>query len=407
MSTPANERAGIPLGHRLVQLGAELRLWRPFWSTFAFRERVLPWEPELPDLASRLRAMDAERIHILSADSVALDAFLCDWFPVDHWRALEAVDPAPQGTLRAWPRCFERDVPGRKWDQVTAFCSAVGRGPEGKVVDWCAGKAHLGRALAFQWEHADVLALERNPALARAAADLALRDGLTLRAETCDVMGSGVRDQLTGAAHAVALHACGALHRRLLEMSVASGVSAVSCAPCCFHLGPGGELPRSMAARPADPGLAPADLRTAVQEEVTAGGHARRRRERLQVWQLGFDALLREGAGRSVYAAAPGAPAEVLAGDFAGYCQHAAVLKGSVLPTMVDYTRWERRGEVRFREVAALDLVRRRFRRLIELWLVADLGAWLEEAGYRVRLQTFCTASLSPRNLLLQARLEV
>jgi hypothetical protein len=102
----------------------------------------------------------------------------------------------------------------------------------------------------------------------------------------------------------------------------------------------------------------------------------------------------------------PSAPAVVLSGDFAGYCRHAAVLKGLALPSAVDYTLWERRGQARFREVAALDLLRRRFRRLIELWLVVDLGVWLEEAGYRVHLETFCSASLSPRNLLLQARLD-
>jgi len=406
MSTPANERTGTPLALRLVELGEELRRWRPLWSAFAFREPVLPWESALPDLASRLRAMDAERIAIFTEDPVALDAFLGNWFPVDRWRALEAVDPAPQGVLRPWPRGFERDVPGRKWDQVRAFCSAVERGPEGMLVDWCAGKAHLGRALAFQWQRQDVLALEKNPVLAGAAEGLAVRHGLSLRAEHCDVMQSRVCDVIEGVTHAVALHACGALHRRLLDVCIARGVRAVSCVPCCFHLGAGGHLPRSTSARSLNPGLTPADLRTAVQEVVTAGGHARRRRERLQAWQLGCDALLREEGGRSDYTPMPSAPAEVLNGDFAGFCRHAAVLKGIGLPPAVDYTLWERRGQARFREVAALDLLRRRFRRLIELWLVVDLGVWLEEAGYRVHLETFCSASLSPRNLLLQARLD-
>ena len=55
--------------------------------------------------------------------------------------------------------------------------------------------------------------------------------------------------------------------------------------------------------------------------------------------------------------------------------------------------------------MSALDLVRRRFRRLIELWLLTDLAVSLEEAGYDVRLECFCAPGLSPRNLLLQASL--
>jgi hypothetical protein len=142
-----------------------------------------------------------------------------------------------------------------------------------------------------------------------------------------------------------------------------------------------------------------------VQEEVTAGGHARRRRERLQSWQLGCDALLREYAGQHAYTVMPGASAQLLAGDFAGYCSHVAAVKGLALPNGVPFGAFETLGQERFREVSALDLVRRRFRRLIELWLVTDLAVSLEEAGYAVRLQAFCPVAVSPRNLLLQARL--
>jgi hypothetical protein len=272
-------------------------------------------------------------------------------------------------------------------------------------VDWCAGKAHLGRAIGFQWESSELCALERDPQLVEAAQALGRRHGLSLRAHACDVLSGDVGVHLAQVSQLVALHACGALHRRLLQAGASARVPAIDCAPCCYHLGPAGHLPRSAEARRHDPLLQPADLRTAVQDEVTAGGHARRRREQLQSWQLGCDALLREHAGQSRYTALPGASAELLAGDFAGYCRYVLSAKGFALPKGVQIDAFETRGRERFREVSALDLVRRRFRRLIELWLVTDLAVSLEESGYAVRLLQFCPATITPRNLLLQARL--
>ena len=405
MPTPANSSRDTPLAQRLAALGAELQRWRAFWSAHAFREPVLPWEAERPDLAAALRALDPEHARRLGADQTALDGFLGTWFPVERWAALERVDAAPRAKLRPWPRGFDRDVPGRKWAQIEAFSASVLCAERGTVVDWCAGKAHLGRALAFQRGAPGVLALERDARLTAAARSLARREDVSLRAETCDVLEEGVRSLVTEASQIVALHACGALHRRLLDVAVAERVPALAVAPCCFHLGPDGHLPRSRAAQDSDPALRPEDVRTAVQDEVTSGGHARRRREHLQSWQLGFDALLREYGGRAAYTAAPGASARMLAGDFGGYCRDVAAARGICLPEDIDAARWEARGQERFREVSALDLVRRRFRRLIELWLLTDLAVSLEEAGYDVRLECFCAPGLSPRNLLLQASL--
>ena len=55
--------------------------------------------------------------------------------------------------------------------------------------------------------------------------------------------------------------------------------------------------------------------------------------------------------------------------------------------------------------VTALDLVRHQFRRLLELWLVLDRALYLAEQGYRVEVGEFCSRELSPRNLLIDARL--
>ena len=50
-----------------------------------------------------------------------------------------------------------------------------------------------------------------------------------------------------------------------------------------------------------------------------------------------------------------------------------------------------------------LEQVQHLFRRPLELWLVLDIALFLEEHGYQIQLSELCDASLTPRNLLLQA----
>ncbi len=405
MNTVASEPRVGALAGRLREIGAQLRDTRSFWQPNAFRSPRLAWEETLPDLSAALRALDPAAISRLQSDPLAHDQFLAPWFPVARWRELEQVAKAAQRPLVPWPRDDDRDVPGRKWSQVLSFAAAVEPAQRLRCVDWCAGKAHLARALALQWGNPGFVALERDRALVEAGASLAGRAGLDVRTVGCDVMGDGVRKWFEYPAHLLALHACGPLHRRLLDLVLAAAAPALSLVPCCYHLGTDGHLPRSLAGRECSPALQVDDLRTAVQESVTAGSYVRRRREKLQAWQLGVGALLRDDDPESQYLPLPSVPAAVLARDFAGFCAFVADRKGLRLPQELDYAHWEARGHERFWEVSALDLLRQRFRRLIELWVVLDLAVALEEGGYRVRLETFCERSVSPRNLLLQARL--
>ena len=94
----------------------------------------------------------------------------------------------------------------------------------------------------------------------------------------------------------------------------------------------------------------------------------------------------------------------MLTQGFAAYCHRVAVLKQLELPQAIDFSHYERAGEERFRQVSAFDLVRHRFRRLLEVLLVLDRAQFLIEAGYRVGVGSFCARELSPRNLLIDAR---
>ena len=89
--------------------------------------------------------------------------------------------------------------------------------------------------------------------------------------------------------------------------------------------------------------------------------------------------------------------------DFASYCHDLAALKGLALHGSIDWPALEAAGWRRLAEVRNLELVRDLFRRPLELWLLLDRALYLEERGYQVKLGTFCTYQLTPRNLLLLA----
>jgi len=79
--------------------------------------------------------------------------------------------------------------------------------------------------------------------------------------------------------------------------------------------------------------------------------------------------------------------------------------EGRALPADTDFAAAEAEGWRRWRLVQRLQLVRFAFRRAIETALLCDLAVGLEARGYAVRLREFCARELTPRNLLLSARL--
>ena len=130
---------------------------------------------------------------------------------------------------------------------------------------------------------------------------------------------------------------------------------------------------------------------------------ARRIRERLQQWRLGFDALQRELRGSDSYMPVPSMTGAMANLSFRDFCRHCADLKQVELAAGIDYDHFETVGRIRFNEVSRYDLVRQLFRRPLELWLALDRCLFLVEHGYAVRLSEFCTRELTPRNLWIHA----
>jgi hypothetical protein len=383
----------------LIQLDELLRRWEGLWRPAPFHQARPDWCDRLPALAAQLLALDEDRAEALADDPAALLALLTSHVPelaeLGELIRLPRLERQAEFTAGRWAW----GVPGRKLAQIQAFAAAVGE-PRGPVLEWCAGKGHLGRLLAGHW-HTPATSLEIDAGLCADGATLARRAGVAQAFMAGDALDPAAAVCLTGR-HAVALHACGDLHLALLRGAVEQGAPALDLAPCCYYRTAVTEY------RPFNPeaglGLSRDELHLPVTETVTAGARERRQRDRHMAWKLGFLAL------RETLDATPGkttfkpVPAAWLGLDFAGFIRRLATREGLALPDGLDLAQFEARGWQRRHEVARLGLVRLAFRRPLEIWLALDRALYLERAGYAARLAEFCARQLTPRNLLISAR---
>lgn len=390
---------------RFARLTALLAESQPLWRPLPFQHRASPWGEASSALDAALLALsDGEAARLQDAPFDASP--LAEWLPVAELEALSAL-PELEGDDRALPAAWAAHVGGRKWSQIEAFLPRVAAAPDERLVEWCAGKGHLARALSRRGE-TEVTALEWQAALCQDGQRLADRQGAAVRMAEQDVLAPEAGRWLSSGTHVAALHACGDLHARLIELCAAQG-SAVTLAPCCYqrtaaaHYRPLSQHGRERAAA-LGLTLTREELAMAVQETVTAPRHVRRRREQAGAWRLGFDLLQRQVRGVDTYLPVPSLAYGRLPEDFAAFCRWAAEQKGLTLPAGgVDWAAFEAAGERRRAEVVRRELVRHLFRRPLEVWLVLDRALRLEEAGFAVELGTFCARALTPRNLLLRA----
>lgn len=379
------------------QLDTALLAQRDLWHPQPFREARPAWCERWPALAAALLALDDADVARLNDDTPAALRWLVDYLPdidallplIDIAAADHVPPPVPGGRW-AW------EIPGRKRSQIEAFAGAVQAGGEG-VIDWCGGKGHLGRLLGLAWQK-PVHTLEIDAALCADGEQLARRIGLDHRFLERDALA--VADWPRRGQHAVALHACGNLHRRLLEHGAGAGVSRFDLAPCCYYrgvethyqpLGASGQLQ-----------LTRDDTRLAVTETVTASPRLTRQRDQGIAWKLAFTAW-RAQVGDASYKTFKPVPSPWLRGSFADFLARMSAREGLPPPEARHLASIEATGWQRQREVLRLSIPRHAFRRALELWLVLDLAQYLEARGYEHRLATFCDRHLTPRNLLLSA----
>ncbi|OZB13145.1 MAG: SAM-dependent methyltransferase, partial [Marinobacter sp. 34-60-7] len=342
------------------------KLWRPVPFTTP-EPGWIQHHPGLADWLADVSDADCERYE---NDLPALASALMAAFPgaltgLAEYTALVLVPElvtesgAEAATL---PETDAVDMPGRKRQQAGAFAAAVGafRAP---VLDWCCGKGHLARTLVRHGAPA-ARGLEWNTELVEDGNRLARHYGDPLQIQAQDVLADEV--SLPADHHAVALHACGDLHRRLLQRGSGQRLPRLTVSPCCYHLS---DTPRyqplSQRARSASQTLILErdTLRLAVQETVTAPARVRAQTEQIGRWRLGFDALQRTLRGEDTYLPVPSHPPRLNQGSFEDFCRWAADKKGLTLPADTDWRLWEAAGVRRAQDVRRHELLRHLFRR--------------------------------------------
>jgi hypothetical protein len=356
-----------------------------------------------PALAAALLDLSDTEYQRLARSGEALRDWLSTWLPDTISLSGLASLPALAGPPREhWPFGFDRDVPGRKWQQIEAFTACMPKGDAHSIVDWCAGKGHLTRAAAVV-TGLPAIGLEQDPVLCEAGDTLAARFGLDVSLTCVDVMSAEAATRVDDASHCIALHACGDLHLRLMEVATERRAPALCFSPCCYHKGR-----RFAALNPDISDLQPDRemLRLAVQETVTAKGHERRQRDLEAHWRQAFECLWQR-VGQCGQPRHKTLPAGEFRGSFADFCQRrleeaGITMTASLNTGLLDACLAE--GSTRLARLRRLELLRQAWRRPLEVWLCLDRALWLARRGYAVEVGTFCDAALTPRNILLRAK---
>lgn len=384
---------------RLRQLDALLPRFHDLWHPQPFRDAHPAWIDVFPALHAALMALDDGEVARLNDDSDAALALLAVHLPeVTELRRLADLPLLAQRALTEQGSRWAWEIPGRKKSQIEAFAAAAAP-CSCRVIDWCGGKGHLGRLLALS-SGVPVETLEIDSVLCDEGRALAAR--LQLPHEFIAADALTVSNRPDAGTHAVALHACGELHRRLIVQGVAAGVSRFDVAPCCYYRGVGEHyqaLSSDLALR-----LTRDDTRLAITETVTASPRLARQRDKEMAWKLGFVAF-REQVSGDAYRSFKPVPAAWFRDTFAGFLGRMASREGldaSSAPNLA--AACEQAGWLRQREVMRLSVVRHAFRRALEVWLVADLAGYLDARGYAVEIGQFCARQLTPRNVLISAR---
>lgn len=394
------------LARLFSQLSELLNQSQHYWRPVAFHQKQLPWMEQHPLLVDRLYALSLEEIDQLAACSDSLSQFLAGEFPMaEALSGLCQLEDAAVSKLPEVSPHFYAGMPGRKWQQVHAFARSF-TPTTTDILEWCAGKSYLGFYLQ-QLHQSNVIALEWDDHLVEQANIRAKKHHIPLHSHCIDVLSPAAPPYIRHSQQVVALHACGELHERLLQLSVDANVQQLQLAPCCYHKRQHNNYqPLSSLGRSLDLKLDKTELHTAVMETVTAGATLQRQRKQLQIMRLGFDCLQREIRGKEDFLAIPSLPTSWAKADFSDFCRHCAKLKDIDLPANIDWPYYLQQGKKRFKQVSALDLVRFLFRRPLEVWLALDRALLLEEKGYEVSVNTFCSKEITPRNILIKAKLK-
>lgn len=330
-------------------------------------------------------SLTKSRVELDWARIIDLNSRLNTFFPGD-------IDATPQGI---------EGVKLRKSQQIMAFKRYITTNNSQHIHDWCCGKGHLGRHITHNLS-ALRTGYEINPVLLQEAARLdQLRDQRAIY-QQADALTLPVT--LEANDHFVALHACGGLHRALIDQFLAQKTGSLSLSPCCYHK----LLDKPYRAFSSIGRSAPFDLsdnllKFATRQRVTGSSTEEHHREVIRSYRLGFDSWVRESLGRTHYTAVPSTPYSTANASFSAFCKWAANQRVPELKEIDVPEKYLNIGIERLQQEVEFERKIAPMRSLVEAWLVLDMAVALVEHEFQVSVIKFCQPNVSPRNFLIQA----
>jgi hypothetical protein len=387
------------LVQQFQQISAVLQRYQPYWQLSPFRCDVMPWSDT--ELVQQLDALNEQTLRQIDQCSSLQQAFFCRQFP--QLFSLPTLNTADAlHSLPALPFWLANGIGGRKLQQIDALCQQW-PDPALPVLEWCAGKGHLGRIVAHRFDLA-VTSVEWQPQLCQQGQALAEKYAVAQQFVCADVLAAPLPAVLQSNQQVVALHACGQLHIALLQQAVQAQCQRIQLVPCCYHLIDTEQYqPLSELAQAQDLMLSKDDLKLVVQGQVTAGERVEKLRLTEVLWRLAYDELRRDLSAESGYLPLASVAKHWFSADFAAFARWAAAQHQLSLPERVNWQHYLQRGAKRAAMVQRIELVRHLFRRPLEMWLMLDKALYLQQQGYTVVLSQFCDYQITPRNLLLHA----
>ncbi|MBZ9613351.1 methyltransferase [Rheinheimera maricola] len=382
------------------QLSKVLLQYRHYWQLLPFSCDRLPWPDD--ELHRRIMALDELQVSQIDQCVSLQQQHFAECFPA-LFSLPDVITATQSREITALPFWLSNGIAGRKLQQIDALCQ---HWPASQlpVVEWCAGKGHLGRSLAYRFGQA-VTSIEWQPDLCQQGEEMAAKYELAQQFMCADVLAAPLQHVLHEQQHLVALHACGQLHITLLQQAVAAGCQQLHLVPCCYHLIPHTPYqPLSTEGMQHDLLLNKDDLKLVVQGQVTAGARIEKLRLTEVLWRLAYDELRIELSGQVQYRPLPSVAKHWFSADFADFARWAAAQHQLSLPAKPDWARYLQQAEHRAALVRRIDLVRHLFRRPLELWLALDKALYLQQHGYQVSLSELCAHNVTPRNVLLHAK---
>lgn len=371
-----------------------------------------------------------------SKERLSKEQSVTDW-PVPEWR-----DPAP--VADQLPFWLSQAIGGRKWQQILQFLAQLPPLPS-RVIEWCAGKGHLGMAVAAMDMTAkdmqamdvasttapstttphgnsvprelapprvprQVLSVEWQASLCQQGQERAARHQLSQQFITVDVLAEPLPANVLvqpSVPRLLALHACGDLHRRALQL-VRQQQWPATIVPCCYHLQAALMYqPLSQQVKQTRLQLHRADLKLAVQGQHTGGQRILQLRQREVWWRLAYQLWRSTVLGDAKYQPLNSIPKQWLSGEFAAFLQYAAAQQGvpNVVISTGEAEQYLQQSWPRYIEVQQLERVKHWFQPVLELWLILDRAFYMAEdpSVSQVQVLPFCQETLTPRRFMLQS----